>query len=198
MRNKIFVILSLLVPSLFIFLQWSGMMALGAVKTDWGWAAIWTLSPCAWLFFAYVVALASMCCYLAIRYLIESTTSNQRKQALLLLITGTISIVPLCVGVVLFQKFEMRSIPQGPDILLMIWVIGVVLAISKYGLMSITPAVAYEQILSTMSDSLILLDRQGKIAFANRATCRLLEERNEDLAGADFSRFVESADRPAN
>jgi PAS domain S-box-containing protein len=194
MKNRIFVVLSLLVPSLFIYLQWSGIMPLGAVRTDWGWAAIWTLSPYAWVFLAYLTAMALMCCYLVIRYLLESTSSNQRKQAWLMLITGVIAIVPLCVGVVLFQRFEMRSIPQGPDILLMIWVIGIVLAISKYGLMSITPAIAYEQILRTMSDSLMLLDKQGKIAFANRATRRLLGERNEDLAGEDFSNFLESAD----
>jgi PAS domain S-box-containing protein len=58
---------------------------------------------------------------------------------------------------------------------------GLVYAITKYGLMTITPAVAAEDILATMADSLILINPDKTIIRANKATLDLLGFKEEEL-----------------
>jgi hypothetical protein len=45
--------------------------------------------------------------------------------------------------------------------------------ITRYRLVDITPAFAARQIIDTMSDALLLLDREGVVRVANRAACVL-------------------------
>jgi diguanylate cyclase (GGDEF)-like protein/PAS domain S-box-containing protein len=55
--------------------------------------------------------------------------------------------------------------------------------IRKYRLIDITPAIAAEQIFSTMADLLIACDGDGKIQLVNRATCTALGYSEGDLLG---------------
>ena len=56
-------------------------------------------------------------------------------------------------------------------------------AIVRFQLLAITPALAAHQIIDTMHDALIVLDRNGAIRLINQATCSLLECGENDLVG---------------
>jgi diguanylate cyclase (GGDEF)-like protein/PAS domain S-box-containing protein len=56
-------------------------------------------------------------------------------------------------------------------------------AIVRYRLLAITPALAAHQIIDTMHDALIVLDREGFIRLINQATCSLLGYSEQDLVG---------------
>ncbi|MBI3323204.1 MAG: PAS domain S-box protein [Candidatus Omnitrophica bacterium] len=56
-------------------------------------------------------------------------------------------------------------------------------AIWRYPLLEITPAFAANQILRTMSDALLVVDRDGVIRLANQAACRLFEIPEQGLVG---------------
>jgi PAS domain S-box-containing protein len=56
-------------------------------------------------------------------------------------------------------------------------------AIVRFQLLAITPALAAHQIIDTMQDALIVLDRDGVIRLINQATCSLLGYSEEDLVG---------------
>lgn len=56
-------------------------------------------------------------------------------------------------------------------------------AIWRYRFVDITPAFAAQEIIDTMGDSLIVLDRDGIIRLVNRATCSLLCCGEQDLIG---------------
>lgn len=56
-------------------------------------------------------------------------------------------------------------------------------AIWRYRLEDITPAFAAKEILETMSEALIVLDRDGVVRVVNSAACSLLACREEDLVG---------------
>ncbi|NLY19236.1 MAG: EAL domain-containing protein [Clostridiaceae bacterium] len=56
----------------------------------------------------------------------------------------------------------------------------------KYKLMVLTPSVAAEKILSTLADSVILVDSDLKILSVNNETVRLLGYKEEELAGKDI------------
>ncbi|MBI3615077.1 MAG: PAS domain S-box protein [Candidatus Omnitrophica bacterium] len=53
----------------------------------------------------------------------------------------------------------------------------------KYQLVEITPAFAADQILRTMSDALLVLDREGVVRTANHAACRLFGRPETELVG---------------
>ncbi|MGO9377341.1 MAG: PAS domain S-box protein [Dissulfurispiraceae bacterium] len=56
-------------------------------------------------------------------------------------------------------------------------------AIVRYRLLAITPALAAHQIIETMHDALIVMDREGVIKLINKATCSLLGYSEHDLTG---------------
>ena len=56
-------------------------------------------------------------------------------------------------------------------------------AIVRYRLLAITPAIAANQIIDTMHDALIILDREGTIRLINQATCSMLGYSEQDLVG---------------
>ena len=81
------------------------------------------------------------------------------------------------------------SMPLVGDIATLIWALGIVYAIAKYKLMVITPTAAADDIVSTIADSVILLDREGKIATVNKATLELSGYRKSDVEGKSVEVF---------
>jgi PAS domain S-box-containing protein len=61
-------------------------------------------------------------------------------------------------------------------------------AIRAYRLTDITPAFAAEEIVATMSDALLVLDREGVLRVANRAACDLLGFTWGDWVGKPLAR----------
>ena len=56
-------------------------------------------------------------------------------------------------------------------------------AIWRYRLVDITPAFAAKEIIDTMNDALIVLDRDGVVRVVNRAACALLGSEEQALVG---------------
>ena len=78
---------------------------------------------------------------------------------------------------------NIATLPSLGDVTPLIWSSGIVYAIVKYKFMAITPALVAENIISTMADSLVLLDREGNIISVNKATLGLSGYRNDELEG---------------
>ncbi len=78
------------------------------------------------------------------------------------------------------------EIPDLAQNIGLLWLGGLVFAISKYDLFVINPAVATDEILSTMSDALLLVDSGGQINTVNSAGLALLKTRLEDVKGANL------------
>jgi PAS domain S-box-containing protein len=191
LNNKAFIVISFLLPLSFIYLQWSGALTTVLEETNWGTAIIWQISPLAYTYIVYDLLIFVLCGLLIIELAIKARTSRQRKQSALLFSTGAVSVISATVADIFIHLLGIRNLPQVPDILLLIWVIGIVLSISKYGLMRITPILASDEILGTMNDSLMLLNNEGTIVFANRASCSLLCTSSNNLIGKNFSSLAE-------
>ena len=56
-------------------------------------------------------------------------------------------------------------------------------AISRYHLMDVTPALAANLIIQTMSEALFVLDHEGRIRIVNQAACRLFARTEAELLG---------------
>ncbi|MGD0855037.1 MAG: ATP-binding protein [Dehalococcoidia bacterium] len=192
LNNKVFTLISFILPLSFILIQWTNSSSIVLEQTNWGTAVIWPASPYVSAFLIYALSMFFLCGILLLGLIFKAKTSRQKKQAAILFITGIVSVSLTAVSIVLTYQFGMKNVPQVPDILFLFLVIGIVLAISKYGLMTINPVLASDEILSTMSDSLMLLNNEGTIVFANRSACSLLDLRGSNLTGRNFITFAEN------
>ncbi len=145
------------------------------------------------LYLAYVVILTLICSYVVIRYVLKVKASYLKKRGIQVIITGLIALAVALTTRILYQQ-GVLTIPQISDVICVIFGVGVVRAVSKYRLTTISPAAVSDVILSTMSDSLMLLNLNGKIIYANRATSHLLGVSAKKLKGASFSSFVDGDD----
>ncbi len=192
LNNKLFILISIVLPLFFIFIQWINSASIGLEDANWGTAVIWPASPFLYAYMAYCILMFSLSGLLLVDLIVKAKTSRQRKQAAMLFIAGAVSVIVTVTATILIYQFGMKNLPQVPDILFLVLVIGIVLAISKYGLMTITPILASDEILSTMSDSLMLLNNEGTIVFANRSACSLLDLQGSNLTGKSFYSFTDN------
>ena len=87
---------------------------------------------------------------------------------------------------VVFPAFRI-AIPESETIFFLFFSGMIGYAIQKHELFVINPAMAADNIVSTMTDSLILLDTRRTIISVNEATLEILECPEKDLIGQPFS-----------
>ncbi len=95
-------------------------------------------------------------------------------------------LIPLVLGSitnVILPELDIVIIPPIAPIITLIASAAVVYAIVKYKLMTLTPAYAADDILSTMADSLILIDPEGKVTEINNSALNLLGYKREEIIG---------------
>ncbi len=110
----------------------------------------------------------------------EATPGSMRqRRAMQLTIAFGISYIGL---VDFLPGYGIGVYPFGyvPVLIFLVWV---AVAISRYHLLDITPAFVAREVLDTMSDALIVLDRDGVVQLVNKATEDLLEESHNALIG---------------
>ncbi len=113
---------------------------------------------------------------------------TEKSQAVLILIG---SLIPVTVGVVGDQLFPLifgaRITPPTVvfDIALMNFFI--YLAMRRYSLFAISPALAAETIIETMPDSLLVTDLEGHILFLNEDACKFFHCPAEEVVGRNIA-----------
>ncbi len=117
-------------------------------------------------------------CYLMLK---NSTSMRERKQTKIILLSAVISFL-FSMALVFFTKIFINI--EIPDITvtgLMIWLLGILYAILKYQLITLSPTLASETILQTIVDSVVLVNPQGLITYVNTETLTLLGYEKADL-----------------
>ncbi|MFQ5868151.1 MAG: histidine kinase N-terminal 7TM domain-containing protein, partial [bacterium] len=124
----------------------------------------------------------------------KSSRMQQKKQAkcifvgsLLAIISGSITdaILPIAGIPVVGLAATFNSILA----------VSIVYAIQKYELMSITPQLAGEKIISSMSDSLVVVNPNGAIALTNKATEELLGYGEKEMIGKPLEMLFEKDEK---
>lgn len=181
LKNKYYKFL-LFVPAIFfITQQWQGKLIYTFVETSFGWSHVWSDSWLTYSFYFYYTLFSLLPIYLLINYYRKATSVIKRKQAKIIIIA---SIVPLTIGSltnVILQEFGYHGIPSVADLSALVWSFGIVYAMIKYQFLGINPSTAAENIIETMSDSLMLVDLQGDIKNVNKATLNLSSYTEEEI-----------------
>jgi diguanylate cyclase (GGDEF)-like protein/PAS domain S-box-containing protein len=172
-----------LVPFILIYKQFTGWLNVDYVRTDYGWAEVWGTSF--WVYFFYVYYISSAVGSLVIirRYAGRQEDALLRRQALIIFWSILLALVLGTLTDVILPELGVEGFPDLGNVLAGIWAMGIVYAIVRYRFMSITPAMATENIIVTMPDALILLDHAGRITTVNKATCDLLGYSKGELEG---------------
>ncbi|MBN1191843.1 MAG: PAS domain S-box protein [Dehalococcoidales bacterium] len=174
----------------FVYLQISGRQIFDAVQTTLGWIAQPADTISYWAFLAFCQVLFFTSFYFLIVFRFKTRVYREKLQArwiiipalpALLIGTLTNSVLPIA---------GLGSYAHLGDIPYLIWEFGLVLAVYGYGLMNLTPLSASDEILSTMSDALFLLDTGGTVKMANRAALDLLKDENQSIIGRRFDSII--------
>ncbi|MFC2091877.1 ATP-binding protein [Elusimicrobiota bacterium] len=185
-------LLVIAVPSIFILNQWKGNLTADFVRQEYGWAMVWSDSVWFYLFIAYVVIYLLWELYLLYAYRKRTVDILKKKQARIIIIC---TVIPLGIGLftdAILPKMQIYDIPNVGNVISLIWAFGVAFAINRYKFLAITPSMVSRNILETMSDMLVILDRNGIIIEVNDTACRILGYDRDDLIQKHFSIIIDS------
>jgi PAS domain S-box-containing protein len=195
LKTRIIYPLIFILPFLLIYKQWTGFLTVDYIKQPWGWGSVWSDSIWAYLFYLYYLSFMAIGLYLILNFGRKTEEPLKKKQAKIIFVAALVSLVFSTLTDVILPELNIRTIPSSlGNVITFIWASGIVYAIAKYKLMVITPVAAADNIISTMADSLILLDRQGNIASVNKAVLDLSGYGEDELKEKSVEIFFREKD----
>ena len=175
----------------------TNLITTSPVREFWGYTYGIPRNPWAYLAAGiWSVAVTFCVLFLSVQYFLATTDKNKKLQAQYISLGFGIPIISGIITEVLLPLRGIR-IPELSNISGTFLATFVGYAIWRYELFSVSPSIAADTIISTMCDSLILVDLEGRIVTANKATLDLLGYREGELLGQSVGsilgrEFVES------
>lgn len=106
----------------------------------------------------------------------DSSTYRRSKLFLVASCVGTASIVDF------MPMYNIEVYPIGRIAMLCLFVVTTYVT-WRYRLVDLTPSYVGQQITDTMTDALVVMDRDGIVRLTNEAACRMLDRDESDMAG---------------
>ncbi len=196
-NSKLFRVSLFILPLLFIYANYAGFLKVYFIKQPWGWPFVWVKSIWHYIFYLYYSSFVLIGIYLTIDFSKKAKELIEKKQAKIIYVTSIISLMLGSVTDALIPELDINTIPRLGNIAVLVLSFGVVYAITKYKFLIITPSIAAEKIISTMTNALILLDTKGNIISVNNAALDLLEYEEKELESKEIDIFfAEEKDKP--
>lgn len=189
LKNKLLNVSMIAIPALFIYLQWNDSLVRDCIPRSFGWSFLWAETAWPYLFFSYILASMGAGFYLILYFGNTTDDRIKKKQAKIISLTALAALLIGAVTDLLLPKIGIHEIPPMGDMAVIIWTFGIVYSITRYEFL-ITPARAAGNIISTMADSLILLDQNGDIVDVNKSTLDLIGYTREELIGQSARIFL--------
>ena len=164
----------------------------GFVQTPWGWSLVygpWRVPHVAFLIFATTAISAGF--WLVYRRGTRASLVSSRRQSQLVVFSGVPVLLLVFLSGVVLPWLDVRWLPEIPHLFPALWLLAIYHAVSRYSLMAVTPAVAAEDILRTMGESVLLLDTNKKVVEANAAAEGLLMTTAAELTGRPIEVVLE-------
>jgi len=176
-RQKIFVLTSFLISFVFFILATRDFFIAEIHKEYWAYVATWGPQSYPFIAFFSVLAIVSLL-NLIFSYKKEKELIRKRQLKIMIIAFLLIYLAMVDFG----SAFGIKIYPLG-FIPAFIFSVITAYAIIRYRLMLITPALAADAVITALTDSLILVNPEGKIVLVNRATSDLLGYEKEELVG---------------
>ncbi len=125
-----------------------------------------------------------------------SKRESLRNQARIIIFSILISVI----GGILFNSFSTiyNEFPTSSHYFAFVLILGIWYTILKYKLMVLTPEIAVDEIISKITDLLVLVNPSGRITLVNKQVETLLGFSGNKLIGKNFSEITFHADEINN
>lgn len=194
LKKKWLYVLLLGIPVVFIFINWNHLIFPDFIKKYYGWKSQHSHSTWTYLLYFYYLSFMGVGLFLIAGSRRKAQHSVYKKQAAVIFTTTMTALVLGSFTDVVFPVLGLDMIPNIADAFVLILVFGIVYAMVKYKFLTITPAAAADNIISTMHDCLILLNLEGNIVTVNKATLNTLGYEKDQLDHAPVSRLFTGAE----
>lgn len=175
------------IPLLFIYKQWDNSIFSDLIEKPYGWKPILGQSIWPFFLFLYTLVFSVIALYIIFNFIRTTRVPLLEKQAKIIFILAVITIICGTITSIILPSLNIHVIPNISHIFALVWTAGAVYAMVKYKFLTITPATAADNIISTMFDCLILLNMKGEIVTVNKATTDLSGYKAEELKGKPVS-----------
>jgi PAS domain S-box-containing protein len=170
-------------PIIFTYKQWTGDLISAWVLRPYGWRYVWSDSVWPILFQAYCLSFIGLGLLSLVSFWRKTSDPVQKRQSRIIFWTGASSFFLGVLTNIVFISYDVAFIPDIASVLVLIWALGLIYAIIRYKLLIFSPEEAYENIITTMADALILVDSNGDIITINNAALNLLDYKEDELKG---------------
>jgi PAS domain S-box-containing protein len=184
-------ILNFLVPILLIWNQWTrSVFVADFQRRSYGWFTPW--EPTIWptFYFIYCLGMTLIAFWLIFRRGFKSGNKPIWNQSLILIASGTISLVSGFICNIIFPMFFTEGFPSVGDVTSLIWAAGITYVAIKYNMLNLTPFIAANRIIASMTDLLFLLDTHGKIRSINHAAEQILHCKTDQIINRPFKELL--------
>jgi len=183
MRSTPLIASLFIIPFILLQRQLSGNLMHDHVLKSFGWIAPWPDSGWTYLYYGYYSIMVLTGFWMLLKFRKTTLVRARKRQVEILIISGLFPLVLGTLSNIIFRFAGNSDVPPLADLIVLTWACGLAYAILKYRFLSLTPIVAAEKIIATMSDLMVLLDLEGNIISANRATLDVLGYAPADLEG---------------
>jgi PAS domain S-box-containing protein len=191
-------------PLLLISAQLSGRLVADYTSSINGWRTVWSTSAWPMVFNVYYLSFTLLALGLVFLFWRKAKFLYERKQARIILATGLVGTVLGSATDVILPRIADPSVPELAIVFILLWAGGIYYAVTRYGMMSVTPQAAADDILATMPDALLLLGPDGEFVRTNQAALDLfgypageLTDKHAELLFAEPATYHAAIDRIA-
>lgn len=191
LKKKWFQMLIILLPLFLMYKQFTNCLTRNPVRTSFGWSYEWADTIWTYLFYLYYSIYALIAIVLTHLHGKKTKISYEKKQAKIIVYAITASLVAGTVFDVLIPELWIPKTPTIADLFVFVFALGLFYAIVKYRFLTITPAIASENIIAAMDELLILLDQKGDILRINNSTLYSLHYQENELLGKPITMLLQ-------
>jgi signal transduction histidine kinase len=158
----------------------------------WGWSTDYLRAP--WLVHLAVVwmtVVSAGSLVLLLRHWLRASDPHARARRRAVLVGSSLPVVAGLVTEVIFPLAGVSFLPCK-NIAGAVGVTLVAHAIRRHGLFELTPSNVADNIITAMTDALLLVDPNGRVAVVNRAACELLASPRGDLVGRRLDALLDA------
>ena len=181
LRTRLFYPLLFVLPAIFVYKQLTRSLVSGYVRQSYGWAPRWSGTIWPILFIIYYFSFIMLGLYLVFNFWQLTKEPLKRRQSGIIFNGALIALTLGSLTDVVLPMFNIYAVPDIGNVIALIWVLGILYAMAKYNFLHITPSIVAKEIISTLSDSLLIFDGKGMITDVNNATEKLSEYPKDEL-----------------
>lgn len=174
-------------PAIFIsIMQWSGKVFYGYELINGSLALKWSFNYIFWFYVGYYLFLSLLVFITLISYRRKTRLAIKKKQVDIMMISGFFTLVISTFTDIISPAIGTNCCTIFGDMSILIWAAGFVYSMVRYKFLDVTPALAAQNIIDTMSEFVILSDMKGTIKSVNNSTLQYLKYIRNEIEGKNI------------